>query len=57
MLIACRALFDPLDKTQRIIFIHFIIVNIYIYNNIVAVALLMTDSSDVEIIEQFPEMI
>ena len=45
---ACRARFDPLEKTQRISFILLIIVNVE--SNIFAVALLKTDSIDMEII-------
>ena len=50
---AWRACFNPLEKTQRISFILFIIVNVD--SNIVAVALLKTDSIDMEIIKQFQE--
>ena len=50
---AHSAHFDPLEKTQRISFILFILVNVE--SNFFAVALLKTDSIDVEIIEQFQE--
>ena len=48
-----RARFDSLEKTQRIIFILFMLANVY--SDIFAVALLKTDSIDMKIIEQFQE--
>ena len=53
MEMSLRALFDPLEKTQRIIFILFMLANVY--SDIFAVALLKTDSIDMKIIEQFQE--
>ena len=50
---AHSAHFDPLEKTQRICFILFIIVNVD--SDIVAVASLKTDSIDMEIIKRFQE--